>query len=210
MIIEWIAGVTLLTAAGLLYRKKPSTSGEYERFSVVCSVLPAPQFEQLISGAEAVAESLARSARNSRVAENRVELALAEFLAPLVGVAPRKIPNPRQMFQEFAATQPDRVVTALRQQLTLWTRLSGDKMAAIVLMSLPPELSAQIFKVLQPDEVPPITLAISKLPQMPPGLNSVLIGQFLNLEDGHPNPEAQLAALAARDPDLLARMLRSL
>ncbi|MEW6281971.1 MAG: flagellar motor switch protein FliG [Candidatus Eremiobacterota bacterium] len=51
--------------------------------------------------------------------------------------------------------------------------------AAILLMSLPPEVSAQLFKELGPEEVQAITLEISKLPQISPEVRAQVIEEFL-------------------------------
>lgn len=50
---------------------------------------------------------------------------------------------------------------------------------AILLMSLPPELSAQVFKELGPEEVQAITMEISKLPQISPEVRAQVIQEFL-------------------------------
>jgi hypothetical protein len=210
MILEWVVGVALFASAGVLYARKPKALDEYDRFSLVCSALPAALFEQLLGGIEPMAEKVAREARQVQAPDHRLEQALAEFLAPLVNVPVRKIPSPRQMFQEFTAAQPQRVLDALRQPLQRWSRLSADQKSAILLMSLPPDHSAQIFNILGTQAVQNITLAISTLPQIPPTVRRALISQFLNLDAPSEQPEAQLEALASRDPQLLAQMLRSL
>lgn len=46
-------------------------------------------------------------------------------------------------------------------------------------MSLPPEVSAQLFKELGPEEVQAITLEISKLPQISPEVRAQVIEEFL-------------------------------
>ncbi len=51
--------------------------------------------------------------------------------------------------------------------------------AAVLLMSLPPEASAQIFKELGPEEVHAITLEISKLPPIRPEVRQRVIERFL-------------------------------
>lgn len=50
--------------------------------------------------------------------------------------------------------------------------------AAVMLMSLPPEVSAQLFKELGPDEVQAITLEISKLPQIRPEVSQAVVREF--------------------------------
>jgi flagellar motor switch protein FliG len=56
---------------------------------------------------------------------------------------------------------------------------------AILLMSLPPELSAQVFKELGPEEVQAITMEISKLPQISPEARAQVIQEFLE-QTNHP------------------------
>ncbi len=55
---------------------------------------------------------------------------------------------------------------------------------AILLMSLPSEISAEIFKELGADEVQAITTEISKLPQISPETRSQVIQEFLNQDNG--------------------------
>jgi len=57
--------------------------------------------------------------------------------------------------------------------------------AAIVLMSFPPELSAQIFKELGPEAVQKITLEISKLPQIKPHERAACMDGFVRSADWH-------------------------
>jgi flagellar motor switch protein FliG len=52
-------------------------------------------------------------------------------------------------------------------------------------MSLPPELSAQVFKELGPEEVQAITMEISKLPQISPEARAQVIQEFLE-QTNHP------------------------
>jgi flagellar motor switch protein FliG len=56
--------------------------------------------------------------------------------------------------------------------------------AAILLMSLPPEVSAQLFKELGPEEVHAITLEISKLPPIAPEVRAQVIDEFLQSSAG--------------------------
>ena len=51
-------------------------------------------------------------------------------------------------------------------------------------MSLPPEVSAQLFKELGPQEVQDITVEISKLPQVPPEVRAQVIEEFLQNSKG--------------------------
>jgi len=55
---------------------------------------------------------------------------------------------------------------------------NGLQEAAIILMSLPPEFSAQIFKQLDPDQISRITLEISQLPQISPGMRTETLKTF--------------------------------
>ncbi|MGM9993040.1 MAG: flagellar motor switch protein FliG [Candidatus Bruticola sp.] len=67
---------------------------------------------------------------------------------------------------------------------------------AILLMSLPPEASAEIFKELGPEEVQAITTEISKLPQISPETRAQVIQEFLNQDGGDaPRPFAGLGQL---------------
>jgi flagellar motor switch protein FliG len=56
--------------------------------------------------------------------------------------------------------------------------------AAILLMSLPPEISAQLFKELGLEEVHALTLEISKLPPIPPDVRAQVIDEFLQSQGG--------------------------
>lgn len=58
--------------------------------------------------------------------------------------------------------------------------LSAKQKAAILLVSLPPEVSAQIFKEFGPEEVQAISLEISKLPQISPEIRAKVIDEFLS------------------------------
>ncbi|MCA9793759.1 MAG: hypothetical protein KC910_18235, partial [Candidatus Eremiobacteraeota bacterium] len=53
-----------------------------------------------------------------------------------------------------------------------------------MLMSLPPEVSAQLFRELGPEEVQAITLEISKLPQISPEIRAQVIEEFLQSSNG--------------------------
>ncbi len=57
-------------------------------------------------------------------------------------------------------------------------------------MSLPPEVSAQLFKELGPEEVQAITLEISKLPQISPEIRAQVIEEFLQGSNGGASPAA--------------------
>lgn len=59
---------------------------------------------------------------------------------------------------------------------------------AILLMSLPPEASAEIFKNLGPEEVQAITTEISKLPQISPETRAQVIQEFLDQDGGGDTP----------------------
>lgn len=52
---------------------------------------------------------------------------------------------------------------------------------AIILMSLPPEVSAQLFKVLTPELVHQVTLSISRLPPISPELRERVIAEVTDL-----------------------------
>lgn len=59
--------------------------------------------------------------------------------------------------------------------------LNRHQQLAIVLMSLPPEVSAQLFKHLGPETVHAITLQISKLPPITPEVRMEAIAEVTNL-----------------------------
>ena len=80
--------------------------------------------------------------------------------------------------------------------------------AAILLMSLPPEVSAQLFKELGPDEVHAITLEISKLPPISPDVRAQVIDEFLHSSAGSSLSDA-LEKLAKERPTKVAEMLKS-
>ncbi|MFP4497690.1 MAG: flagellar motor switch protein FliG [Vulcanimicrobiota bacterium] len=69
--------------------------------------------------------------------------------------------------------------------------LSPRQKAAILLISLPPEVSAQVFREFGPDEVQAISMEISKLPQISPEVRAQIIEEFMhtNTMDGL-NPAA--------------------
>lgn len=59
--------------------------------------------------------------------------------------------------------------------------LSDLQIVAVALMSLPPEVSASLFKELSPDEVHRVTLEISKLPAISPPEREAVVEYFLDL-----------------------------
>ncbi|MDQ7822975.1 MAG: flagellar motor switch protein FliG [Candidatus Eremiobacteraeota bacterium] len=61
--------------------------------------------------------------------------------------------------------------------------LSAKQKAAILLVSLPPDVSAQIFKEFGPEEVQAISLEISKLPQISQDMRAKVIEEFLTTSD---------------------------
>ena len=65
---------------------------------------------------------------------------------------------------------------------------------AILLMSLPPEASAEIFKELGPEEVQSITMEISKMPQISPETRAQVIQEFLGQSDNAPDALKDLGA----------------
>jgi hypothetical protein len=74
--------------------------------------------------------------------------------------------------------------------------------SAVLMMSLPSEISARIFKALGPDLVNAITLEISLLPAVTAEIRRSLIGEFQKaFQIGHLETEA------AADPDAIARCL---
>jgi len=57
--------------------------------------------------------------------------------------------------------------------------LSARQKAAILLVSLPPEVSAQIFREFGPEEVQAISMEISKLPPVSPEIRAMVVQEFL-------------------------------
>lgn len=58
------------------------------------------------------------------------------------------------------------------------TGLTPRQKAAVLFMSLPPELSAKLFSELGPEEVQAITLEITQLPSISPGVRQAVIQEF--------------------------------
>ncbi|MBQ7502225.1 flagellar motor switch protein FliG [bacterium] len=69
---------------------------------------------------------------------------------------------------------------------------------AILLMSLPPEASAEIFKELPPEEVQSITAEISKLPQISPETRAQVIQEFLDQDGGGGNAGNPFAGFGSK------------
>lgn len=55
---------------------------------------------------------------------------------------------------------------------------SGRQCCAIILMSLPPEVSATLFRNLRPEEVTAITEEITRLPSVPPEVRERVLSDF--------------------------------
>lgn len=72
--------------------------------------------------------------------------------------------------------------------MVMSVNLPPKQKTAILLMSLPPEASAEIFKELGPEEVQAITTEISKLPQISPETRAQVIQEFLNQDGGGDAP----------------------
>lgn len=66
-----------------------------------------------------------------------------------------------------------------------YTPEEGLHLATLLLMTLPPESSAYLFKELKPEQVHAITLAISKLPQISAEQRDNCVRGFLRRADGH-------------------------
>lgn len=56
--------------------------------------------------------------------------------------------------------------------------LSRKQKAAILLISLPPEIASQVFQSLPPEDVKSLTLEMSNLPQLPPEVKTAVIDEF--------------------------------
>ncbi len=59
-------------------------------------------------------------------------------------------------------------------------QLTPKQKAAVLFMTLPPEMSAQLFNELGPEEVQAITLEITQLPTIAPEVRATVINEFLN------------------------------
>lgn len=59
--------------------------------------------------------------------------------------------------------------------------------AAVLFMSLPPELSAQLFSEMGPTSVQRITTEICQLPRVVPSTRARIIRKFLEIEQGNPS-----------------------
>lgn len=57
--------------------------------------------------------------------------------------------------------------------------LRGEQKAAVLLMSLRPEVSGELFKQLGPDKVQRVTGAISRLPQIPPHVREEVCREYM-------------------------------
>jgi len=68
------------------------------------------------------------------------------------------------------------------------TNLSPRQKAAIFIMSLPPELSAQVIRSFPPEEVQALTLEMSKVPSVPENIKKSVVDEFLD------NPELELSS----------------
>ena len=96
--------------------------------------------------------------------------------------------------------------TRRKQRLNLMSRrtiVHGPQEAAIILMSYPPEHSAQVFKELGPDAVHTITLEISKLPPISPEIRAAVLATF----DGCLKQISRNASSEKVDPVLFTRAL---
>ena len=59
-------------------------------------------------------------------------------------------------------------------------QLTPKQKAAVLFMTLPPEMSAQLFNELGPEEVQAITMEITQLPTIAPEVRATVINEFLN------------------------------
>jgi flagellar motor switch protein FliG len=65
-------------------------------------------------------------------------------------------------------------------------------------MSLPPEMSAQLFSELGPEEVQAITLEITQLPSIAPEVRASVINEFLNSSQAAPSPRPDPSTFSTR------------
>lgn len=82
--------------------------------------------------------------------------------------------------------------------------LSGSARAAAILMSFPPEVSARLFNEIAPEDVQRITLEITQLPVINPGLRAQILGEFCASVGIAPD---RLEEAAIEEPALIAKAL---
>ncbi len=85
--------------------------------------------------------------------------------------------------------------------------LSGAERAAVIVLTLPPEVSASVFQKMSPEDVHTITLEISRLPQIENPLREQILGEFcasLGIA------RERLEEAAREEPSLIARALQVL
>lgn len=76
--------------------------------------------------------------------------------------------------------------------------LSPKQKAAVLFMSLPPEMSAQLFSELGPEEVQAITLEITQLPRISPEMREAVLREFM--DSGCGPPVVGIVAIPHRKP----------
>jgi len=74
--------------------------------------------------------------------------------------------------------------------------LSARQKAAILLVSLPPEVSAQIFREFGPEEVQAISMEISKLPPVSPEVRAMVVQEFLQSNESVGFRDIAMSSLA--------------
>ena len=84
---------------------------------------------------------------------------------------------------------------------------SGKQCCAIILMSLPPEVSATLFSKLAPGDVQAITAEITALPMVPPQVRKRVLSDFCGSLG---IAESRLPEAAKDEPGLVAKALRGL
>jgi flagellar FliG-like protein len=131
-------------------------------------------------------------------------------LAPLT-----KYGRPWGSVASYETSAPDQILptTSFSPNNPLIKTLTPSQKAAVLFMSLPPEMSAQLFSELQPEEVQAITLEITQLPSISPHLRKAVIEEFLGARGVNPiavQPIADvLESEVSKSPRQTAEQLRS-
>jgi hypothetical protein len=101
----------------------------------------------------------------------------------------RELVNMRKQIHRLAQEKPEEVAMIMRTWLAEdWggskmraRRMSGKDKAAVLMVSLGPELSASVFKHLKEEEIEDLTLAIAGLKRIEPQVRDEVIEEFHDL-----------------------------
>ena len=114
--------------------------------------------------------------------------------------------------EAYIRSDPEKAAHSFEVLLDNWPRgggrpgskvLSGSAEAAVLFMSLPPELSAQLFQEMEPESIQAITLEITHLPSIDQPTRSRIIRRFLEIESEdvpHDSLKMFLASVVSDDP----------